>query len=275
MKKEEILHHSSAQFQDCGYFCRLVKPDVVSADRVTYTHRDDYYILGIIVNGKIDCIIDFQKYSLSKNSLILLSPGQVHQFIFEKDLEALMLAFTPAMLDDNIRYQLEQCSIFHSPVYHAEECGDVATMFELLSRQKYMPAARYLAKAIISILADLIFRQCSTVNQESSRRINLMIKFGKFLREHITKERRPSFYADKLNISPVYLNEIVKELSGQSSSQYIKNEIILLAKRELFHTSDSVKEIAFRLGFSDNAYFSRLFTETAGVSPIQFRKYID
>ena len=275
MKKKEILHHSSAQLHDCGYTCRIIKPGTVSPNRVRYTHRDDYYILGIIMNGEIDCMIDFQNYSLSQKSLILLSPGQVHQFIFERDLEALMLAFTPTLLDDKIHYKLDQSSILHSPFYKAEECEDVSVMFELLSRQKHISAGRYLAKAIISILADIIIQQCCKVNQVSSRRIYLMLKFRKLLRGKITEERRPSFYADKLNISPIYLNEIVKELTGLSSSQYIKNEIILLAKRELFHTSDSVKEIAYRLGFTDYAYFIRLFTETAGVSPAKFRYNID
>ena len=275
MKKEEILHHTAAQLHDCGYICRIVKPGIVSPDRVNYTHRDDYYILGIIVNGEIDCIIDFQTYSLAKESLILLTPGQVHQFIFERDLEAFMLAFNPTLLDDKIHYQLEQSSIFHSPVYKAEECGDVATMSELLSRQSNKTAGRYLAKAIITILADKIMKQCSKMNQESSRRIDLMLKFRKLLRENITEERRPGFYADRLHISSIYLNEIVKEITGQSSSEYIRHEIMLLAKRELFHTSDSVKEIAYRLGFADNAYFTRLFTETAGVSPNKFRDNID
>ncbi|MDE6011065.1 MAG: AraC family transcriptional regulator [Muribaculaceae bacterium] len=275
MKKEETLRHTSADLNDCGYFCRIVKPGIVSPARVSYTHRDDYYILGIVVNGEIDCIIDFQKYSVSKKTLILLSPGQVHQFIFERDLEAFMLAFTPILLDDKMHYQLEQSSILHSPIYKVEECADVSAMFELLSRQTNVSAGRYLAKAIISVLEDMIIRQCCEVNRESSRRIDLVVKFRKLLRENITEERRPSFYAGKLNISPVYLNEIVKDMTGQSSSQYIKNEIMLLAKRELFHTSDSVKEIAYRLGFTDNAYFSRLFTETTGISPNKFRDTID
>ncbi len=275
MKKEEILHHASAQLHDSGYICRIVAPDFVSPDRVSYTHRDDYYILGVIINGEIDCIIDFQDYSVSKKSIILLSPGQVHQFDSERDLEALMLAFNPTLLDDKIHYQLEQSSIFHSPIYKAEECADVSMMFQLLSRQNNMSAGRYLARAIISILADMIIRQCCKMNQESSRRIDIVLKFRKLLRENIKEERRPSFYADKLRISPIYLNEIVKEITGQSPSQYIKNEIMLLARRELFHTSDSVKEIAYRLGFSDNAYFTRIFTETVGVSPNKFRDNID
>ena len=275
MKKEEIRHHTTAQLNDCGYICRIVNPGFVSPERVSYTHRDDYYILGIIINGEIYCKIDFQDYTVSTNSIILLSPGQVHQFIFERNLEALMLAFNPILLDDKIHHQLEQSSLLHSPVYKAEECADVCAMMGLLSRQKNISAGRYLAKAIISILADMIIQQCSDINQGSSRRIDLVLKFRKLLREYITEERRPGFYAEKLNISPIYLNEIVKEVTGLSSSQYIKNEIILLAKRELFHTSDSVKEIAYRLGFTDNTYFTRLFTETVGVPPHKFRDNID
>ena len=275
MKKEEIQHHTTAQLNDCGYICRIVNSGFVSPERVSYTHRDDYYILGIIINGEIDCKIDFQDYSVSKNSIILLSPGQVHQFIFERNLDALMLAFNPILLDDKIHHQLEQSSLLHSPVYKSEECADVCAMMELLSRQKNISAGRYLAKAIISILADMIIQQCCNIKQGSSRRIDLVLKFRKLLREYITEERRPAFYAEKLNISPIYLNEIVKEVTGLSSSQYIKNEITLLAKRELFHTADSVKEIAYRLGFTDNAYFTRLFTETAGVSPNKFRDNID
>ena len=274
MKNEEILHHTAARLNDLEYICRIVRPGVAAPAKVSYTHRDDYYILGIIVDGEIDCVIDFQNYSVAKRSLILLSPGQVHQFIFERELEAMMLAFSPMLLDDQTRYQLEQSSLFHSPVYEAEGCGDVATMMELLYRQENPSAGRYLARAIIAILADRIVRQCGKRSQESSRRIDLLLKFRELLRKNITEERRPGFYADKLNISPIYLNEIVKEITGRSSSQYIKNEITLLAKRELFHTADSVKEIAYRLGFTDNAYFTRLFTETAGVSPNKFRDNI-
>ena len=102
-----------------------------------------------------------------------------------------------------------------------------------------------------------------------------MFSFSSFLNLNITKERRPGFYAGRLNISTVYLNEIANSVTGQSASEYIKNEIVLLAKRELYYTSDSIKEISSRLGFDDNAYFSRLFTETVGVSPNIFRKNID
>ena len=55
------------------------------------------------------------------------------------------------------------------------------------------------------------------MNRESSRRIDQMLKFIKLLRENIREERRPSFYAERLNISTIYLNEIVKEITEHSS----------------------------------------------------------
>lgn len=57
-----------------------------------------------------------------------------------------------------------------------------------------------------------------------------------------------------------------------NATLYIKNEVVLQAKRLLVHTDLAVKEIADRLGIGDYAYFSRLFTLATGISPTQFRK---
>jgi len=84
--------------------------------------------------------------------------------------------------------------------------------------------------------------------------------------------KSPSQYASKLNISPVYLNEAVKKTTGQTVSDYIQREIMTHAKRLLFYTNLSIKEIALELGYEDWAYFTRLFTKTSAISPRQFRK---
>jgi AraC-like DNA-binding protein len=84
--------------------------------------------------------------------------------------------------------------------------------------------------------------------------------------------KRPSEYASELNLSPAYLNEAVKKMTELSVSDCIRNEIVLQAKRLLFYTHQSVKEIACSLGYDDYSYFTRLFTKSAGVSPTQFRK---
>ncbi|MBB5636811.1 methylphosphotriester-DNA--protein-cysteine methyltransferase [Pedobacter cryoconitis] len=76
----------------------------------------------------------------------------------------------------------------------------------------------------------------------------------------------------KLNISTHYLNECVKNTTGQSISSHIQQRIILEAKRLLYHSDKSIKEIAAELGYDDYPYFSRLFTKVAGMSPKVFKK---
>ena len=73
-------------------------------------------------------------------------------------------------------------------------------------------------------------------------------------------------------ISPVYLNEAIKSITGISVSKYIQIELMLRAKRMLIYTSLNIKEIAINLGFDDYAYFTRLFTKATGLNPTSYRK---
>lgn len=79
-------------------------------------------------------------------------------------------------------------------------------------------------------------------------------------------------YAAALHISPVYLNEVVKNVTGESVGRYIRNEIVLRAKRMLVYTTRNIGEIACELGFDDYAYFTRLFTKQTGMNPTAYRK---
>lgn len=101
------------------------------------------------------------------------------------------------------------------------------------------------------------------------------ITFRNLLKQHVEHSHSPSYYARMMNISLMYLNEAVKGTTGFSVSQNIQYEIVTRAKRSLIYTSKSVKEIAQELGFEDYAYFTRLFSKTAGISPTDFRKTIN
>ena len=78
-------------------------------------------------------------------------------------------------------------------------------------------------------------------------------------------------YAKCLNISTPYLNECVKRTTGYSVSYHIHQRVILEAKRLLYHSDKSVKEIAGELGYDDYSYFIRLFVKVTGMTPLTFR----
>ena len=79
-------------------------------------------------------------------------------------------------------------------------------------------------------------------------------------------------YAERLGVSPKSITKHFQKIGTQKPSDFIKNRIILEAKRNLMYTDFSVKEIAFDLGFNDPAYFTRFFTKATTFSPLSFKK---
>lgn len=131
---------------------------------------------------------------------------------------------------------------------------------------------RRLAEIYIGIVAEVVRESEIQQVKHTRRHIEIVLSFRRLLTRHLSQKRSPSDYASQLNISPVYLNEVVKEVTGISTKAYIKNSIILEAKRLLVYTNLTIKEISSSLGIDDHAYFSRIFTQATGISPSTFRK---
>lgn len=80
------------------------------------------------------------------------------------------------------------------------------------------------------------------------------------------------FVADKLNVSPHYLSDMLRSLTGQNAQQHIHTKLIDKAKEILTTTPLTVSEIAYRLGFEYPQSFSKLFKIKTNVSPLEYRK---
>lgn len=96
-------------------------------------------------------------------------------------------------------------------------------------------------------------------------------EFMLLLEEHYFDNRTGEFYADKLGISAKRLNQILKEKLNKTAVQLIHDRLILEAKRQIIHSENTIKEIAFNLGFKDRSYFSRFFKQHSGQTPQEFQ----
>lgn len=79
------------------------------------------------------------------------------------------------------------------------------------------------------------------------------------------------YFAAKMNMSPNYLSDMLRTLTGQSTQQHIHNKLIEIAKENLSTTNLSVSEIAYQLGFEHPQSFSKLFKSKTNLTPIEFR----
>lgn len=79
------------------------------------------------------------------------------------------------------------------------------------------------------------------------------------------------YLAENLSISPGYLSDMLRSLTGQSAQQHIHEKLIENAKEKLTTTDLSIGEIAFELGFEHSQSFSKLFKKKTNQSPKEFR----
>lgn len=79
------------------------------------------------------------------------------------------------------------------------------------------------------------------------------------------------YISDQLNISPNYLSDLLRNLTGQNTQQHIHNKLIEKAKAMLSSSNLSVSEIAYYLGFEYSQSFNKLFKSKTSVTPLEFR----
>lgn len=271
------MSHIPRNTQDCLTSGLLVKRlDKDSAHVMkSYPHRDDYYIIVLVTEGTVSVAVDFEDVTVSAGEAIVVSPSQVHSpSSASGDAEGWFMAvaseyFTPREIDMAARYALNV-----APIALAENTSDdIVRLFEILLRRiGDISVALPLASAIKSLVFS---GMTENGGKNIDRYMTIVTRLKKLLDANLKDEKRPSRYAEMLNISEVYLNEAVKKVTGLSVSAFIRSQVVLSAKRLFVYTSLSASEIALELGYDDYAYFSKLFKKDTGVSPTRYRKNLE
>lgn len=97
-------------------------------------------------------------------------------------------------------------------------------------------------------------------------------KLEQLMEDHYRQQKEQAFYCQQLNINLYRLNVMVKHHVGKTLYALLQDRLHQQARILLAYTNQSVKEIAFELGFSDHPYFTRHFKKREGVSPTAYRK---
>ncbi|MVT08762.1 helix-turn-helix domain-containing protein [Chitinophaga tropicalis] len=246
-------------------------------------HRDDYFAFIYLESGKCTITVDFQAITLTPSSIFCIQPGQVHSGNFTPTISAWILLATAEWIPAEFRNLLMNTTILSRPVGISTDTDVLLFRDALRLLQTFEDRNDFLTEQAIRSMFDVclqlfiqLFQQATGNSCQSNLRPVLITRqFKSLLFSNFRHMKSPSEYASILNITPAYLNEVVKGTTGFPVSHWIHQEIILEARRSLFYTNTTVKEIAYALGYSDPAYFIRLFKRVTGISPLQFRqKYL-
>lgn len=275
-----LPQHKASECAGFGVRLRRISSTTAGPAPVTYAHQDDYYIFGLVESGSACGVIDFKVRQLAAGDVFLIQPGQVHRFVTSERPEGWLLIADSSFVGSAEKSVFDDFALFASSFRIDEVRRNELRQIALLlagrvddTADKLTKAtARRLAETFVGIVAEAVQDINLQQADHSRRHMEIVLSFRRLLAGHLAVSRNPSYYASLLNISTVYLNEVVKSVTGMNATLYIRSEVVLRAKRLLVHTPLAVKEIAARLGIDDCAYFSRMFTQATGVSPSRFRQ---
>lgn len=99
-----------------------------------------------------------------------------------------------------------------------------------------------------------------------------LLRMMTYIKEHLGEKIELAAIAEHVNVSRTYASAIFKEELGITISDFILQERLLEAERMLRETDLSIADISGRLAFCSQSYFTKRFTETKGVTPIEYRR---
>ncbi|KAA2242724.1 AraC family transcriptional regulator [Chitinophaga agrisoli] len=255
-----------------------------------HIHRNNYYSLIFLKQGKGSLKADFASYDLKDGSVFAFSPYQPFMFAAEDGIKGLAIQFHPDFFCIHKHQNEVACNgvlfnnIYEPPfitVSATQEQQLYPVIEQLRSETKNTAIAQYeLLLAHLKIL--LIYLSRIKIEQQPDLQKNTGDNDPPFILQHLKNaiehhfrtKHSASDYASILHISPKALGRITKAYFNKTLTALISERIIIEAKRELYLTSKTVKEIAFELGYEDEYYFSRFFKTNADVSPQIYRESV-
>jgi AraC family transcriptional regulator, transcriptional activator of pobA len=250
------------------------KPNFMEVER---SHRDSGYTFILQEKGITQIEIDFQVHTIRAPAIIYIHPNQVHRLIAFEQAVVSSWIINAENLQPEYFQLLEDLAPAKTLPLGADVLvvlSETASLCIKLFERKEEKLYGFILKESFNTLVALVTSQYLAQEKpvEHYSRFEFITKsFRSALEKHFATMKSPTAYADLLNISTAYLNECVKNVTGFSVSHHIQQRIVLEAKRLLFHSNNSVKEIAAGLGYDDYAYFTRLFVKVTGVTPTVFR----
>ncbi|MBS1755081.1 MAG: helix-turn-helix domain-containing protein [Ferruginibacter sp.] len=248
-------------------------------------HRHQYYEIVWLKRGSGVHNIDMVNYKYEGSTLFLLSPGQMHLIKPEEKPDGYVIKFLPSLfrdakdmdeyvlnttLFDNI--QVEPMIKVSSAAHTAFEdvFAKMDAEFNVDEEDKEKILLSYL-KILITHINRLKKNKITQTAIKTDINLKLFQDYKIEVEKHYKKEHGVQFYADSLFTQPRTLNSLSQKYAGKTAGEIIADRIILEAKRELYYSTISVKEIGYALGFDDPAYFTRFFKKQTGVSPNEYK----
>lgn len=266
-------------------------------------HRENYYRFAKHIHSKLEmylitegcCLMDVaaQTIRCSQGDFVLILPNIPHSFYLstEAPCEFQHIHFFPDLLSCFLLKQHRDSSIdlmsalgtspaYYKAYYHMPADPDIRLLVSGIIKENESSAMFSRAYANLDLLRLLIhivelrnidFSSHTSKNSVQNEYINFALKY---ISEHYDTKMHVEDIAAQLNVSSRYLRKVFLEQMHTNPLNCLHNYRINKALQLMIHTDMSLTEISAAIGLSDSQHFSRLFRDTIGSPPSQYRKLL-
>ncbi|MBK1897361.1 helix-turn-helix domain-containing protein [Chryseobacterium paridis] len=255
-----------------------------------HMQRNNYFTLILITSGEGHAKVDLCDYAFKENTLFAFYPYQPFMLYSPKPLMGISIQFHHDFFCI-YRHQKEIAAngilfnnIYEQPFIHLNESckSNILNLIQGITSELKSEGFRkdevlvsYLK--ILLVMATRIKLDQQSVQNEGERNAKqqfIIQSLKNAIENNFRIKHSASDYADMLNQTPTSLARITKNHFNKTLSDLITERIIIEAKRELYLTDKTIKEIAYELGYEDEYYFSRVFKIKTDISPQVYRNTI-
>lgn len=253
--------------------------------------RANYFSFVFVKNAIGRYTTGEQLFTTRPGTIYFTNPGHYKSFAWEQLDEVYLVTLSEAFLKENVHAQIFEefpfllaetvpPKVLHPDVFDQFDqlCGQMLTENQLNSPYRNRIIGCLLLMVLLKIKAYL-FPDYDPI-YEGNRSSQIVKAFKRCLEQHFRelsqtqtpKTLRVQDCADAQHLHPQYLSSVIKIKTGKSIGTWINEKTIIEAKAMLRHSSLSIKEVAYRLGFAESTHFSAYFRKHTGLSPVRYRQ---
>lgn len=304
MKKEENIPYKFDSLSDVHRAFGLPNPlhplislidntkTQVEATKLPHAHVLTFYKIAVKAkfSGKLRYGQDY--YDFDEGGLLFAAPNQIignnHDNLTSDCSLFTLLIHPDFLLNYPLAKKIRQYGFFSYSANEALHLSDqekrvIMSIFDIMRDELSSRIDEFSQDVMISQIELLLnyanrFYKRQFITRKASNN-NLLQQLEEILDNYFDQDRSGNegiptvqFLSENLNMSPSYLSDMLRSLTGQNAQQHIHQKLIEKAKEKLSTTNLTVGEVAYELGFEHPQSFSKLFKIKTNLSPLEFRK---
>jgi AraC family transcriptional regulator, transcriptional activator of pobA len=283
IKKYDFKSGLSIQFEIVG----IKDLYRVHKELMTEPHRTGFYHILWFQKGNPTHLVDFIPVKIKTGTILFLNKDTVQRFDKKGDFDGKAILFTDSFFcrteaDTNfLRNSILFNDLFSvSHIQLQKQSRQFIALLNLMTAELANTKDNYQTGILKNLLHNFLLhsereRRKQNFNDiKKGADLDYVMLFKDVLETSYRTQKKVNGYASQLRVTEKRLNQATSKILGKSPKEMINDRVMLEAKRLLAHTTESVKEIGFWLGFEEPTNFIKYFRKYSHSTPVEFREQL-